>query len=119
MRERLPNSYMIGADLGPYRILEKIGEGGMGAVYRGVDTRLNRPVAIKILSCAGDSGPRQRFLQEARAASALNHPHIVHVYDIGSTDDADYIVMEFVDGETLHDTIAGKGLPLKTALEHA
>jgi Tol biopolymer transport system component len=91
----------------------------MGAVYRGLDTRLNRPVAIKILSGTGNSGPRQRFLQEARAASALNHPHIVHVYDIGSTDDTDYIVMEFVDGETLHDAIAGKGLPLKSVLEQA
>src|SRR5262245_35269207 len=109
---------MIGAVLGPYRVLEEIGKGGMGTVYRGVDTRLNRSVAIKILSGSDDT-PSHRFLQEARAASALNHANIVHVYDIGSTDATHYIVMEFVDGETLHNVVAGKGLALKTAIEYA
>src|SRR5215469_13833607 len=99
---------MIGHTLGHYKIEEKLGEGGMGVVYRAVDTRLGRVVAIKVVgaSAAIDADRKSRFFQEARAASALNHPHIITIYDIGAADGADYIVMEFVSGKTL-DAVAG------------
>jgi dienelactone hydrolase len=93
-----------GARLGPYEILSAIGQGGMGQVYRAIDTRLNRTVAIKII--AGDAVPdlehRRRFLTEARAASALNHPNIITIHDIGEADGVSFLVMEFVAGRTLH-----------------
>ncbi|MGO9255984.1 MAG: serine/threonine-protein kinase [Bryobacteraceae bacterium] len=94
---------MTGQKLGHYDILDKIGEGGMGQVWRARDARLNRSVAIKILSAdvAGDPARRQRFEQEARALGALNHPNIVSVYDVGQSDGRAYIVSELVEGESL------------------
>jgi serine/threonine protein kinase len=91
-----------GTRLGPYEIVAKLGEGGMGVVYRATDSRLNRPVAIKLLSAevAGDSA-RRRFQQEAKTASALNHPHILTVHEAGQVDGRQYLVTEFVDGGTL------------------
>lgn len=93
-----------GLRLGPYRIESRIGAGGMGEVYRAVDTRLNRPVAIKCLSSdLADSSARRRFQQEAQMASALNHPHILTVHEAGEVDGRQCLVTEFVDGGTLKD----------------
>jgi serine/threonine protein kinase len=91
-----------GSQLGPYRIEGTIGRGGMGVVYRASDTRLNRPVAIKVLSVGfGDEAARRRFQREAQTVSSLNHPHILTVYDIGDFDGQQYLVTEFVDGGTV------------------
>src|SRR5438552_8956387 len=92
-----------GTKLGPYEILGMLGAGGMGEVYRALDTRLDRVVAIKVLASHLSSTPelKQRMEREARAISALNHPHICQLYDIGSQDGVDYLVMEFLDGATL------------------
>ena len=93
---------MIGQTIGQYRIEEKLGEGGMGVVYRALDTKLNRPVAIKFLSGdLVDAAARRRFQREAQMASSLNHPHILTVYDAGECDGRQYLVSEFVDGGTL------------------
>ena len=112
---------MIGQALGHYRIEAKLGEGGMGVVYRAFDTHLDRPVVIKILRADATTSPerRRRFQQEAKAASALNHPNIVHIYDIGSSGGVDYIAMEFVDGKTLDRIIGKNGLGLKDTLKYA
>lgn len=112
---------MIGQTLGHYRVEEKLGEGGMGVVYRAHDTHLERPVAIKVLppDKVADSGRKQRFVQEARAASALNHPNIVTIHDIRSQDEVDFIVMEYIDGKTLDEVIAPKALRLRQALQYA
>lgn len=100
---------MIGQTISHYRVLDKLGEGGMGIVYRAQDTRLSRFVALKVLPAKAVADPdrRNRFIQEARAASALNHPNIVTVYDIG----ADFIAMEYVDGRPLDQVIGRRGLP--------
>ena len=92
-----------GIRLGPYEILDAIGAGGMGGVYRAKDTRLDRTVAIKILPAHLSSDPlsTQRFEREAKTISSLNHPHICVLYDVGSQDGVDYLVMECVEGETL------------------
>ena len=112
---------MIGQTLGHYRIEAKLGEGGMGVVYRAFDTHLDRPVAIKILrfDATTDAERRRRFQQEAKAASALNHPNIIHIYDISSSGGTDYIAMEFVDGKTLDQLIGNGGLALTDALKYA
>jgi len=91
-----------GTRLGPYEILSPVGAGGMGEVYEARDTRLDRMVAIKILptAVAGDPGRRERFQREARAISALTHPHICTLYDIGEADGTDFLVMEHLSGET-------------------
>src|SRR6202022_2528910 len=96
-------SLSAGASLGPYEILAPIGAGGMGEVYRARDTRLGREVALKILpaNAALTAESRLRFRQEAQAASALNHPNIVTLYDIGSESGVDFIAMEYVRGKTL------------------
>src|SRR5690242_6288502 len=92
-----------GGKLGAYEILSRIGAGGMGEVYRARDLRLDRTVALKILppEQAGDRDRAARFLQEARAASALNHPNVAHIYEIGEAEGLQFIAMEFVDGETV------------------
>ncbi len=110
-----------GTRLGPYEIQGALGAGGMGEVYRASDTRLGRTVAIKILPSELAAAPelRRRFEQEARAASALNHPHICALYDIGRDSGIDYLVLEYVDGAPLSDIIARRPLPLDRALEYA
>jgi eukaryotic-like serine/threonine-protein kinase len=112
---------MIGRTISHYDVLETLGEGGMGVVYKARDTQLNRLVALKALSrdAAADPERRSRFLQEAQAASALNHPHIVTIHDILRQDDGDYIVMELVAGKTLDRLIPRKGMPLGEALRIA
>ena len=110
-----------GTRLGPYRIESAIGEGGMGEVYRARDTRLDRIVAIKVLSSAQaiTSELKARFEREARAISALNHPHICHLYDVGCENGADFLVMEFLEGESLSDRIRKGPLPLDQLLKIA
>ena len=113
---------MIGRTLAQYRVTASIGAGGMGEVYRATDTRLGRDVAIKVLpaSMAGHPERRQRFEQEARSASALNHPNILTVYEVGETDGTTYIAMELVDGKTLRELLAaGEPLPTKRLLDIA
>ncbi len=103
---------MCGSQLGPYKIEEAIGAGGMGDVYRATDTRLGRTVAIKLLSRRLTANPivRRRLLQEARALSALNHPNIVVLYDISNHEGADFLVMEYVAGWPLKNVIPPEGL---------
>src|SRR6266545_2840803 len=107
--------------LGPYEILELLGAGGMGEVYKARDTRLGRTVALKVLphDKVADPERKQRFLQEAKAASALNHPHIMAIYDIASEGAVDFIVMEYVPGKPLSALIRRTGLPLAEALKYA
>ena len=115
---------MIGQTLGHYRIDSKLGEGGMGVVYRAFDTHLDRAVAIKVLRPDATASPdrKRRFVQEAKSASALNHPGIVHIYDIDSANlpdgPTDFIAMEFVPGKTLDQYIGKSGLSLKDALKY-
>src|SRR2546427_11508715 len=93
-----------GTQLGPYRIEAALGAGGMGVVYRALDTKLNRPVAIKFLADdVADAAARRRFQREAQMASSLNHPHILTVYDADEIEGKQYLVTEFVDGGTLKD----------------
>src|SRR6478672_13874016 len=108
---------MIGQTLGHYRIEAKVGEGGMGVVYRAVDLRLDRPVAIKVLpeEAVANADRKRRFVQEAKAASALNHPNIVTIYDIDQDHGVDFVAMEFVPGKTLGRLI-GKDLSLPDLL---
>jgi serine/threonine protein kinase/Tol biopolymer transport system component len=103
-----------GAKLGPYEIQSLLGAGGMGEVYRARDTRLDRTVAVKVLASHLSSSPelKQRMEREARAISSLNHPHICQLYDIGSHNGTDFLVMEFLEGETLADKLRNGGLPL-------
>ena len=93
-----------------YRILEKLGEGGMGAVYRAYDAQLRRPVALKVLppEYASDLERRSRLLREARAASALSHPNIVGIHEVGSDNGVDFIAMEFIEGKSLGDIIPAR-----------
>ncbi len=107
-----------GHRLGPYEILEPLGAGGMGEVYRAKDTRLDRSVAIKILPTHLSANPelRQRFDREARAISSLTHPHICALYDVGHEDGTDFLVMEYLEGQTLADKVAGGPMPLEDVL---
>jgi eukaryotic-like serine/threonine-protein kinase len=110
-----------GTKFGPYQIESPLGEGGMGEVYRARDVRLDRTVAIKVLSSHLSSSPelKQRMEREARAISALNHPHICHLYDIGSQDGTDYLVMEFLEGQTLAERLRKGAMPLNEVLKIA
>ena len=110
-----------GTHVGPYEILAPIGAGGMGEVYRARDARLGRELAIKVLPAGlgTDADRLHRFEQEARSASALNHPNIVTIYDIGRVDDMSYIAMELVSGGTLRETLAGGPLPMQKLLSLA
>ena len=110
-----------GATLGPYQIDAPLGAGGMGEVYEATDTRLDRTVAIKVLPAhvADDPDLRQRFEREAKTISSLNHPHICTLYDIGTQDGIDFLVMEYLDGETLAQRLEKGALPLDQALQVA
>ena len=105
---------MIGETIGRYRVVEKLGQGGMGVVYKARDTLLGRFVALKALppELPADEERRNRFLEEAKAASALQHPGIVGVYDVIQADGQDFIVMEYVSGETLEQRMGQRALPL-------
>ncbi|HEY2932180.1 MAG TPA: protein kinase [Acidobacteriota bacterium] len=109
-----------GTRLGPYEILDSIGAGGMGEVYRARDTRLQRLVAVKVLPphLAGDDQRRQRLEREAKAVASLNHPHICTLHDIGHQDGIDYLVMEYVEGQTLAQRLAKGRLPLAQVLRY-
>jgi serine/threonine protein kinase len=113
-----PLTLSLGTRLGPYEILSPLGAGGMGEVYRARDTRLDRTVAIKVLPAelARDEARRARFEREARAVSALNHPHIGTLYDIGREDGVDYLVLEYLEGETIAERLSRGALPLDQAL---
>jgi len=108
-----------GARLGPYEIQSPLGAGGMGEVYRARDTRLDRTVAVKILPAHLSSNPeaKQRFEREARAISSLNHPNICTLYDVGHEDGIDYLVMEFLEGQTLADRLVKGPMPLEQMLK--
>ncbi len=111
---------MAGRVVSHYQFLEKLGAGGMGDIYKAQDARLNRFVAVKVLSSAsaGDPDRRRRFIQEAQAASGLNHPNIITIYDIVNEPDGDFMVMEFVSGKTLVDLIPKGGLRAAQALKY-
>src|SRR5512137_89544 len=112
---------MIGKTLGHYQITGKLGEGGMGVVYKARDTHLDRFAALKVLPPEKVSDPdrKRRFIQEAKAASALNHPSIITIYDIDQAAGIDFIAMEYVAGKTLDDLIPRKGIRLPLALKYA
>ena len=109
-----------GVRLGPYEITSPLGAGGMGEVYRARDTRLDRTVAIKVLPAHLATSPerRQRFEREAKAISALTHPHICVLHDVGQHDGIDYLVMEYLEGETLADRLRKGALPLEQVLRY-
>src|SRR5262245_38423486 len=109
-------SLSLGTRLGPYEILSPLGAGGMGEVYRAKDTRLDRTVAVKVLTdeLSRKAGLRQRFEREARAIASLNHPHICALYDVGAENGVDFLVMEYLEGETLAERLSHG--PLKTEL---
>src|SRR5260370_24337585 len=110
-------SLSAGERLGPYEILALIGKGGMGEVYKARDTRLHREVAVKVLPQSfATEAARERFQREARAASALNHPSICGVHDVGESEGHPFLVMELLDGKTLREHISGKPLDIPTAL---
>ena len=110
-----------GTKLGPYSILSPLGAGGMGEVYRARDPRLQRDVAVKVLPPEFSQDPERlrRFEQEARSASALNHPHILAVYDLGTHDGAPFLVSELLEGESLRERLRAGALPVRKAVEIA
>ena len=110
---------MIGKTISHYKILQKLGEGGMGVVYKARDTKLNRPVALKFLTpqALDSKKERTRLVQEAQAAAALNHPHIATIYEIDEVQDQTFIAMEFIDGQSLKEKTKSRPLKLEEALE--
>jgi predicted Ser/Thr protein kinase len=109
-----------GQRIAHYQVVQKLGEGGMGVVYKAIDATLDRPVALKVLqSDRRTMLSKQRFIREAKAASALNHPNIVTVYEFGSDGGVDFIAMEYVEGFTLHELLSRRGVPRETMLEYA
>jgi formylglycine-generating enzyme required for sulfatase activity/dienelactone hydrolase/predicted Ser/Thr protein kinase len=111
---------MIGKQIAHYQITEKIGQGGMGMVYKARDTHLDRSIALKVLppEAVADADRKRRFVQEAKAASALNHPNIITIYDISQSEGVDFIAMEYVEGRTLEQLIRGTGLACDQAVEY-
>src|SRR5688572_28294616 len=116
-----PMPVLAGTRFGPYEILGPLGSGGMGQVYHARDARLDRFVALKILppELADHPGRRERFEREAQAISALNHPHICIVHDVGDQNGLAYLVMEYLDGETVAQRLARGPLPLSQVLDYA
>src|SRR6266404_1020540 len=111
---------LVGRTLGHHQITAVLGEGGMGVVYLALDTKLERQVALKVLrpEALGDPSRKQRFVREAKAASALNHPNIITIHDIAEAGGLEYIVMEYVPGQTLQQRIAGPALAVREVLEY-
>src|SRR5712691_9095652 len=109
-----------GTKLGRYEIRSRLGAGGMGEVYLAEDAQLRRQVALKILprELAANQDRMRRFIQEAQAAAALNHPNIAHIYEIAKSEGTNFIAMEFVDGKTLREKIHGEKSELKVLLKH-
>jgi serine/threonine protein kinase len=109
-----------GTKLGRYEIRSKIGAGGMGEVFRARDDKLNRDVALKVLppDLAAHADRMRRFVQEAQAAAALNHPNVAHIYEIGEAEGVHFIAMEFIDGQTLRELIHHKQIQLKKTLRY-
>ena len=105
-----------GIHFGPYEILGPLGKGGMGEVHRAYDRRLERAVAIKIVTAATDDDLRARFVREAQAVAKVEHPHVCRIYDLGRDHDVDYLVMEYLDGETLASRLARGPLPVGDAI---
>lgn len=112
---------LVAKTISHYKIISQLGAGGMGEVYLAEDTRLGRKVALKRLSASliADEQALRRFAQEAKAASALNHPHIITIYDIAADDHHELIVMEFVEGESLRALFAREKIAIKRAVEFA
>ena len=112
---------LLGQNLSHYQILSRLGEGGMGIVYKARDTHLDRFVAVKVLPAELITDPdrKRRFVQEAKAASALNHHSIITIHDIASENGRDFIVMEYVEGKTLDQLIPRRGMKLSSALNYA
>jgi serine/threonine protein kinase len=112
---------MIGKTISHYNILEKLGEGGMGVVYKAFDTKLERDVALKVLrpEAIGDPVAKKRFIREAKAASALNHPNITTIYEIDEWHGLDFICMEYVEGETVKKKIQSGQMPLDEVVDMA
>ena len=110
---------MVGKTILHYRVLKELGKGGMGVVYKAEDQKLHRTVALKVLlgNLVGDEKARKRFLREARAASAIDHPNICTVYEINETPDRLFFVMQFVEGQTLKKTINNKPMPVEQVIE--
>jgi len=114
----MPESLAAGAVLAHYRIVSRLGSGGMGEVYLAEDLNLERPVALKILphEVARDADRMRRFVQEAKMASALSHPNVARVFEIGEAEGVTFLAMEYIEGETLDAHIAGAPLPLAEAI---
>jgi len=112
---------MIGKTISHYRILEKLGECGMGVVYKAFDTKLERTVAIKVLrpEAMGDPAAKERFIREAKAASALNHPNITTIHEIGEWHGRDFICMEYIEGHTVKQKIRSGEMPIDEVLSIA
>jgi eukaryotic-like serine/threonine-protein kinase len=112
-------SLSAGTKLGPYEVVAQIGAGGMGEVYKARDTRLERTVAVKVLPKHLSSSPevRQRFEREAKTVSQLSHPHICALYDVGREGETEYLVMEYLEGDTLSDRLGRGALPLEQTLK--
>src|SRR5437870_1498341 len=110
---------MIGEVVSHFKIVGQLGEGGMGVVYRGIDTALDRPVAIKVLTPEGQRNEESvaRFLREAKTASRLQHAAITTIYEFGVKDDLRYLVMEYIDGKTLRELLKNGPLPIRQTLE--